>query len=239
MMKRMTMVLAMVLALMLTVCGAALAEEKITVSGTATVQLEPDMVMISLGVTATDAEVLKAQQTVNEAMTKVVAALTDEETAIAPEDIATSEYYINEKYEYDYSTGKSEMVGYEANAMLSVCVRNIDQAGAVIDAAMQAGANRLGGVEFMSSNQTDARDQALTLAVQDGMRKAKTIAAAAGMELPALPSEIVEENSYSYSASNSIVRYDMDSATAEGSSTTLQAGMLSLTAKVTITYELD
>lgn len=233
------MCLILTAVLLLSMSGAALADDTITVNGTATVQLEPDMVMIILGVEAVDPEVLDAQKTVNEAMAKVIEALTGEELAIAEEDIATSEYRIDERYEYNYEVGKSEMIGYAATAMLSICVRELDKAGAVIDAAMMAGANRLSGVEFMSSNQTEARDQALTIAVQDGIRKAKVIAAAAGIELPAIPSEIIEQSSYSYAASNSIVMYDMAAATAECSATTLQAGMLSLNATVQITYEID
>jgi len=234
--KLMCLILAAVLLLSMT--GAALADDTITVNGTATVQLEPDMVMIMLGVEAVDPEVLNAQKTVNEAMAKVIEALTGEELAIAEEDIATSEYRIDERYEYNYEVGKSEMIGYAATAMLSICVRELDKAGAVIDAAMMAGANRLSGVEFMSSNQTDARDQALTIAVQDGIRKAKVIAAAAGVELPMLPSSLTEASMATYAASNSTYMM-MDAAATTEASTTLQAGMLSVTAKVTITYEID
>jgi len=234
MMKR---TLALVLALMLLMCSAALADEVITVSGTATVQLEPDMVMITLGVSATDKEVLAAQQQVNTAMNQVIAALKDE-MGIPAEDIATTEYRIHEQYEYSSLSGRSEKTGFNAVAMLSICVRNLDQAGAVFDAAMKAGANQLAGVEFMSSDQRDARDQALTLAVQDGMRKAKVIAAAAGVELPMLPSSITEASMATYAASNSTYMM-MDAAATTEASTTLQAGMLSVTAKVTITYEID
>ena len=237
-MKKMTALILM-LVLLMTMGGAALADDTITVSGTATVQLQPDMVMIHLGVTATDAAVLVAQRTVNEAMNKVIEALTAEELGIASEDIATAQYRIEEEYEYSSIRGTSEKVGYSAIAMLSVCVRDLDKAGTVIDAAMQAGANQLGGVEFMSSDQTGARDQALTLAVQDGMRKAKVIAAAAGVELPLIPASIVEKESYSYAVSNSVVMYDMDMTTEGSAATTLQAGLLSLTAKVEITYEID
>jgi len=232
---------AMMLALVLTLVfsGAALADDTITVTGSATVQLEPDMVMISLGVTATEKEVLAAQQKVNAAMADVVAALTAEEMAIAPEDIATTDYYINERYNYDYDKGESVMVGYEANAMLSVCVRDIERAGAVIDAAMAAGANRLGGVEFMSSDQTAARDQALTLAVQDGMRKAKVIATAAGVNLPAIPSAITEESAAAYNVtSNALYAYAEETADM-AAGTQLQAGLLNVTARVTLVYEID
>lgn len=238
MMKRMA---AAVLAIVFMLClgGAALADEKITVTGSATVQLAPDMVMIAIGVTSENEEVLSAQQEVNAVLNRVVEVLTGE-MGIAAEDVATTQYYINENWEYNYEKGESEKIGYEATAMLSVCVRDIAQAGAVIDAAMQAGANQLNGVEFMSSDQTAARDQALTLAVQDGMRKAKTIAAAAGVNLPALPSSIEEAvSSGNRLMSNSITMYDSALGMEESGATQLQAGMLSLTANVMITYEID
>lgn len=235
MMKR---ALALVLVAMVMLCGVALADEQIAVTGTATVRLEPDMVMITLGVSAQKEDVLAAQQEVNAKMALVIAALKDE-MLIPEEDIATTEYRINESYEYNSMRGRSEKVGYSAVAMLSICVRDIDQAGAVIDAAMKAGANQLSGVEFMSSDQRDARDQALTLAVQDGMRKAKTIAAAAGIKLPLLPSSISEVSMSSYAASNSTYMM-MDTVAGEAEKgTSLQAGMLSVTAKVNITYEID
>lgn len=239
MMKRTTVVWVLILALLAATCSPALADEAITVTGSATVQLAPDMVMIYLGVNATSADVLTAQRTVNEAVNNVIGALTGEEIAIAAEDIATTEYYISERHEYNYETDRSEMTGYEATAMLSICVRDIAQAGSVIDAAMQAGANQLAGVKFISSDQTAARDQALALAVQDGIRKAKAIAGAAGMTLPALPSSITEEESYSYSTSNSIAMYDMEVSAASEVGTQLQAGMLSVTSNVTVSYEID
>lgn len=238
-MKRMiTVLMALLTALML--CGTALADDTITVSGTATVQMEPDMVMIRLGVSASSEEVLEAQRTVNEAIANVVAALTSD-MGLAEEDVATSDFYIQERWEYNPEKGNSEKTGYEATSMLSVCVREIDQAGAVIDAAMQAGANQLNGVEFLASDQRDARDQALTLAVEDGMRKAKTIAAAAGVQIPAAPSSIEEGSTSSYSASNSTWMYaaDLGAERESSAATKLQAGMLNITAKVTITYEID
>jgi len=237
MMKKMTAILAAALVLLMMLGGAALADSTITVTGKATVQLQPDMARVTLGVTAVNEEVLKAQQEINIVLGDVVAALTGEEMGIAPEDIATVNYYIFEKYEYNYETGASEMVGYEANASLAILVRDIDQAGAVIDAAMQAGANQLNGIEFLSSDQTAARDEALTLAVQDGARKAGVIASAAGVQLPKTPDSITEVTDYSYETANTV--YTMAREDSAAGATQLQAGMLNLTATVTITYEID
>ncbi len=237
MLKRISLFLAILMALVMG--SAALADDQITVSGTATVQIEPDMVIVTLGVTFSSEEVLIAQQEANVVINQVVDVLTSE-LEIAPEDVATTQYRINENYEYNPQTGRSEKKGYSATVLLSVCVRDIDKAGAVIDAAMKAGANELSGLEFMSSDQRDARDQALTLAVQDGMRKAKVIAAAAGIELPMLPSSITENGISSYKNTSNSIYMMADGAIAEGSADTqIQAGMLSVSANVTLTYEFD
>lgn len=235
MMKRM---FAMILAMCMLLSAGALADQTISVTGQATVQLEPDMVMIVLGVTATDEDVLTAQEQVNAAMNQVIAALTGE-TALPEEDIATSEYRIEENWEYNSMRGNSEMTGYTATAMLTVFVREVAQAGSVIDAAMKAGANQLSQVEFMSSDDTAARDQALTLAVQDGMHKAQVIAKAAGLNLPAFPDKIVEESSYSYAGVNRAFTYEAAATMDSAASTALQAGLLNVTATVAVEYEID
>lgn len=229
---------AFVLALVMMLSACALADQTISVTGQATVQLEPDMVMISLGVTATHEEVLLAQEQVNMAMNQVIEALTTD-MAIPEEDVATSEYRIDEYWEYNSMSGRSEMIGYNATAMLSIYVRDIAQAGAVIDAAMKAGANQLRSVEFMSSDDSAARDQALTLAVQDGMHKAQVIAKAAGLNLPAVPDKITEESAYSYSGVNRTYAYEDSGTMDTAAATTLQAGLLSITATVGIEYDID
>lgn len=235
MMKR---IFALILAMLMMLSACALADQTITVTGKATVQLEPDMVLITLGVTATHEEVLQAQEQVNTAMNQVIEALTGE-MALPEEDITTSEYRIDENWEYSSLRGSSEMTGYCATALLSVVVRDIDQAGAVIDAAMQAGANQLNGVEFMSSDDTAARDQALTLAVQDGMHKAQVIAKAAGLTLPALPDKIIEESAYNYSGTNRSFAYEGSVTVDAAAGTKLQAGLLSITATVGMEYDID
>lgn len=234
-MKRM---MSLVLALIMLLSVSALADQTITVTGKATVQLEPDMVMITLGVMAANEEVLVAQQEANIAINQVIEALTGE-MAIPEEDVTTSEYRINEVWEYSSLRGDSEMTGYSATALLTIFVRNIDQAGAVIDAAMKAGANQLNGVEFMSSDDSAARDQALTLAVQDGMHKAKVIAGAAGITLPLVPDKITEGSISSYSGVNHAFTYEAAVTMDTAAGTVLQAGMLNVTAMVTVEYEID
>lgn len=231
-------IVAVILALIMMLSACALADQKITVTGKATVQLEPDMVLISLGVTATHEEVLLAQEQVNVTMNQVIEVLKGE-MAIPEEDIATSEYRIDEYWEYSSMTGRSEMIGYTATAMLNIFVRDMNLAGAVIDAAMNAGANQLSSVEFMSSDDTQARDLALALAVQNGMHKAQVIASAADLTLPAMPTQITEESVSGYSGTNRAYVYEGSVTMDAAGATTLQAGRLSITATVIVEYDIE
>ena len=56
-------------------CAPALAETRITVSGTGETQVSADTAVISLGVSARDRDVQKAQQTVNGSIAKIRQAL--------------------------------------------------------------------------------------------------------------------------------------------------------------------
>lgn len=239
MMKVMKRGIGVLLALLMCLSGTAMAESGLSVNGSATVQLKPDVAMISLGVTAKAQEVLKAQESANEAINEVIRVLTDE-MSLAKEDIATSEYRIDEEYQYNRETGNSVHVGYIATYMLNVRVDAIDQAGAVIDAAMKAGANRLEGVTFRSSDEYLASDQALKLAVEDALRKARVIADAAEITLPQAPVSIIENGISVSGASNSMARYD---AIAEGAvmdaGTQLESGMMTVSASVKLVYDID
>ena len=68
--------LSLLLVLLLMLPAAALADTKIAVTGSATVQAEPDMVTLSLGVEETKSDVAAAQAMVNEKLSAVIEALT-------------------------------------------------------------------------------------------------------------------------------------------------------------------
>lgn len=225
MMKKLLLI---VLALTLLALPAlAMADDSLTVIGTATVTFEPDMAELSVGV-ETHADTVNAAVAANsEVLNAVIEAL--KEADIAESDMATSNYYVGT--EYDYGATPPKLSGYYVSNTLTVTVRDIERIGAVIDAATAAGANQVYGVNFLSSQQSGSYDRALTLAIQEGMRKAQLMAMAAGRSLGRL--EDVQENGaagYVFSAA-----YD---TVARASGTSILSGELSVTASVTLTYEL-
>ena len=221
--------LSLLLVLLLMLPAAALADTKIAVTGSATVQAEPDMVTLSLGVEETKSDVAAAQALVNEKLAAVVEALKN--AGVDEKDVQTGYYSIYNNYNYDDPSD----IQYVASCSLNVIVRELSKAGEMIDVAVAAGANQVGGVTFGVADLTALQDKALEMAVADGIRRAGVMAKAAGVTLPALP-ESVEENS-SYYDGGSARAYTMDAAA--GASTSLMGGMVSVTSSVTVTYDVN
>jgi hypothetical protein len=91
--------------------------------------------------------------------------------------------------------GESEdprIVGYRATNMLEVRVDDLELLGKIVDAGVNAGANRLEGPDFEIQDDAFARESALVRAVQNAQRKAEVIVGAMRMRLgPVL--EVVED----------------------------------------------
>ena len=104
--------MAVLLALMVLLVGScALADTEIVVNGTGEVRVSADTAVISLGVSAVDPDVLKAQQKVNETIAAIRAALL--EAGVPAEHINTD--FINIYAQYDYRGDQEQLTAYNAN----------------------------------------------------------------------------------------------------------------------------
>jgi uncharacterized protein len=89
--------------------------------------------------------------------------------------------------EYAQGDGRAPRItGYRAQNTVQVEVRDIAAVGKVIDAALGAGANNIGGVALFASNTEAARKEALQKAVAKARAEAEAVAAAAGGSLGTL-----------------------------------------------------
>jgi uncharacterized protein YggE len=178
-------------------CLPALAEDypaTLSVIGTAGVSVLPDSAQAVIGC-ITYAETVEQASAVNTAM---IASVSDALTAmgLTQGDIATNSFNVFPRYDYSYSSEMPDISSYQVEHMLNITVRDLDSLGAVLDAAMKAGANQSYGISFYSSCYQEAADEALKLAVADAYRKAELTAAAAGMELDSLVS--IQESTGGY-----------------------------------------
>ena len=152
-------------------------EKIITVTGIATTTASPDLLNIRFGV-ETEAKTAKEAINTNSAsMTDVVDAV--QKLGITKEELSTSSLSIYPVYSdvVDSKLGihKSELTGYRASNILAVKTQKLDLAGGIIDAATEAGANRVDSVTFSlsPSKQQTLQDELLDKAVLDAKSKAE------------------------------------------------------------------
>ena len=78
------------------------------------------------------------------------------------------------------------MVGYVVTNSVRAESKQVEQAGAIIDAALAAGANMINSLSFYASSIDEPRRQAIALAVASARADAEAMAQAAGGRLGAL-----------------------------------------------------
>ncbi len=157
----------------------------ITLLATGTVERMPDQALVSLAVETMAATAQKAAQQNAQLMDRVVRAL--RETGIPADHIRTQYFNLNPEYQYTQPgpgrPGEQKLVGYRASNMVEATVDSIARVGAVIDAAIAAGANRAQGIRFQLKDPEGARREALRVAVANARRDAEALAEASGQQL--------------------------------------------------------
>jgi uncharacterized protein YggE len=161
----------------------------ISVTGEATVSVPPDLVEINGGVTSEAKTAREASEANNAAMGKVLQALKG--AGLDEKDFQTSRLSLQPQSAPNRS-GPSAIAGYRASNRVTIRVRDVTKVANVIDMLVGAGANEIGGINFVVSQASKLLDEARERAVADARRKAEIYAKAAGVTLGA-PLSISEE----------------------------------------------
>lgn len=236
-MKRvLSVVLIFVLAcsMFTSLAASTTATPQIVVNSDASIEVAPDVAVANFGVTTSDASATKARQENTDSMNAVIAALS--KLGISKDKIQTS--YVGMYPSYDYSSSTSKIVGYEVNNSISVTIDNLDKVADIVNTAMQAGANTLQGVTFDVKDRDTHYIKALEKATSKAPAKAKALAKASGLELGAIVSvtEGYNYNSPLYANVSIGGASDAQKAATSNIGDTIQAGMITISASVTITY---
>ena len=156
-------------------------EARVIVNGEGSVTVQPDYARITTGVTTRAKTVKEATEANTKLMAAITAALQD--SGIEPKDIQTSRFSVQRVYAPPQPNTEPRLSGFSVSNQLSVTIRHIATVGTILDRLIAAGANDLGGVEFLHSDLSKALDRAREAAVADARRKAELYARAAGLEL--------------------------------------------------------
>jgi uncharacterized protein len=152
----------------------------ISVTGEATVSVPPDMAEVEGGFTSEAKTAREASDANNTAMGKLLLAL--KAAAIDEKDIQTSRLSLQPQNAPNHP-GASAIVGYRASNHVTIRLHDVTKVAGIIDMMVGAGANDIGGINFMVSGASKLLDQAREQALADARRKAEIYAKAAGVTL--------------------------------------------------------
>jgi len=147
---------------------------RITVIGDSQTKIAPDTSVITFSVVTQATQAVDAQQQ-NAKKSEAIRAAVRSVIGDADAEIKTSGYALDP--ERDYSAKMPKIVGYEVENTVTVTIKSLDQVGAIIDAATNAGANSVDGIQFIIGEASPAQGEALSLATKQAMAKAESIAA--------------------------------------------------------------
>ena len=146
----------------------------ISVSGEAMVSVAPDRILITLGASTRHLEPGPAKSENDAIVKRTLAALTG--LGLTARDIQTDGISIQQRWSPD----GEKLLGYTVGNMMVVTVDTTARVEPVISAALAAGINYLGGVDFQTRDLKKHREQARELAMRAAREKADKMAAALG-----------------------------------------------------------
>jgi uncharacterized protein len=220
------------LALVLSACVPSVAQPRtLSVSGSGTVYLTPDIANIYIGVHTEDPSITKAVNDNNVQTQALVDALKN--AGIAEADIQTSNFSVYST-NYDKLGNMTTASIYAVDDSVYVTMRDLSKMGSVLSTAVSSGANSINSITFDVSDKTAAQAEARQKAMANASSLAGELAKTAGLTVGDIQSVSYTDNSY----------YPMYSgmggggASAPNASVPIQPGKTEISVTVSITYAI-
>jgi hypothetical protein len=147
----------------------------ITVVGEGKARVRPDTAQTNIGVEVVADSVQEASSQTEETMNAVMQALRD--LGVPENDMQTSGYSVWVERPYGPEGPQPDAAPlYHVSNSLSVTIRDLDNIGSILDAAIEAGANNIFGVTFTVADPSSFQSEARQEAVENARAKAEELA---------------------------------------------------------------
>jgi len=219
--------------------GGALAQETETtnrvsvlnVGGQGQVSVGPDRATIRFGVAEVAQTAALAQQSVNRIMNDILQEM--EQLGFDDHQIQTERVQLYPIQEMGERNRKPRITGYRAANSVRVTLDNVDRVGEVLDGATRVGGNEIQGIDFSLRDDSQARAQALRLAVREARDKATVMAGELGVQLLGVL-EVTESAGRAMPVQVRAARMQTEAS----DSTPVAAGQITVIASVNIRYQI-
>jgi len=203
----------------------------IQVTGSGSAFGEPDVAVLSLGVSVEKPSVKEARDVAAEAMQEVLNSLKND--GVTGKDIQTQQFSIYPMFNY-LPDGRQELRGFQVTNIVLAKVRNLEKIGEIIDRVVDAGGNfvLVQSIQFTIDDPKELQAQARVKAIQDAQAKAKALAEQSGVKLGKLVS--IFEN-----IGLPMPRFTGEAAAVTADTTPIERGQLEIQATVTMLYEIE
>ena len=220
----------------------------IQVRASGSVAGEPDIAVISLGVESVEDTASEARANAAAAMAGVMQVL--DEAGIEDRDIQTKYFNISPRYqnvrvtecedeeaeENCTTSWELKLIGYAVTNQASLKIRDLDEAGTIIDQVTDAAGDlvRVNGINFSIEDPEALREEARAKAIKALQQKAETMAELAGVTLGRLVR--LEESTDFLSPQPVYARAAFAFAAESAADTSLSAGEIEVTTFVSGVY---
>jgi uncharacterized protein YggE len=206
----------------------------VSVLGEGIVLAQPNVARITIGVEVTDPSLANAQAQAAQKMDAVVAKLKAD--GIADNDIRTVAYNITPIYDQQQGQTQPVLRGYTVQNLVEVRTTNVAGLGSLIDDAVAAGATRIYGISFESSDMEALKSQARDQAMANAQAKAQQLAKNANVGL-GRPISIEESDTGGVTPIQ--VRTAAPAGAAAAPTTPIQPGQLQVSTTVRVVYAIQ
>lgn len=200
--------------------------DRITVSGSALIEVEPDLAEVRMAVRSEAPVVTDAVADNNVRTEAVLTAL--RATGVQEDDIRTESFRLFPRH-----SREGVVTGHEAYNTLIVLIRDLPAVGTVLQQAITAGADNISGVTFRLADPTPIRAQAEALAIENARQRAEGMATAAGIEV----GSVVSVNDLS-APINPVLYRSLDESAGADAAVPIEPGSLQISATVQVVYSI-
>lgn len=205
----------------------------ISVTGSGKAFLTPDIAYVNIGVHSEGADAAETVAANSEDVQQVIEALRT--FGINARDIKTTNFSIYPQQRWDNQGQPTGEITYVVDNTVMVTVRDLDQIGELLDAAVSSGSNSINGIQFDVEDKADALAAARQAAVSEARSIAEELAQAAGVQVGAI-------QNISVSSGQPVpIMYDMSAAreAAVGGAVPVQTGEMTVTVEVNVVFQIQ
>lgn len=232
-----TIISILTLAALITSCtpGQTTSNEQaartIAVTGSGTIDLEPDIARVNIGVRTQSPNVADALEENTDNAEAIIQSLQD--LGVEESDIQTRNFNIYPQQETRPGPDEEPTQTFVVENTVAVVVRDLDSLGEILSTVVSAGANAINGVSFDVEDRETAVEEARSLAIEDAQAQAEAIADAAGVELG--PIQTINLSS----GGGPAPRVEFAEDAARGGSVPISGGTLTIQVTANIEFRID